>query len=286
MQSELLMVSAGILVASLLLMSSAAGGYWAGTRTVAPMIIAGPAIGPGWQGEQSELNSELAKCLEVSELAAGQSAALAALGRSSSVAVPVEIMKSIDRLVETTSQLTTRLVEIEASTRPPRSQRPATAGDATKPALIQEAAAKPQSTTAESNLTAEQMSDVMGGRKNLGDSTLGLESKRYPYDCPQHLAPWRNGESAPSLEQFCDVRCREISVFGISFFWPDRPDFERAVVSIGAGENVLFMHVQVCDSKAVYMHGVVSFLVECRYLGRMEELTARLHAEAELVGQS
>ncbi|MCI0627616.1 MAG: hypothetical protein L0387_39200, partial [Acidobacteria bacterium] len=147
--------------------------------------------------------------------------------------------------------------------------------EAAAPAIVND-------TSPAASLTTEQMSDVMGGRKILGDSTLGLEMRRYPYDCQQHLSPWREGEGIPTLDQLEKVRCHEISVSGISFFWPDEPDFEEVVVSIGTGDKLIFMQAELSQHKAVCMHREVQFLVSCKYLRRLDELTAQWHAEEGL----
>ena len=49
---------------------------------------------------------------------------------------------------------------------------------------------------------------------------------------------------------------------------------------------MIFMHAQVSDDKAVFMHHEVSFLVRCRYVRRMDELTAVWHAAGELVSSA
>jgi len=289
MSHEFAILAAGIVTAVVLLMFGAAAGYWAGARTVPQAVFAAPPIDAAWRNERSQLLSQLDRCIEGSELAAGQSVALAALGRSAVDALPAELMKAIDRLVDTTGGLAAQLHDVQVSTRQSKVQdNPRQLPSAS---AVTEVSAKPARTlkiadvaaTAATSLTTEQMSDVMGGRKHLGDSTLGLETKRYPYDCYQQLVPWNDTEPTPTLEQFVKVRCHDISVNGISFFWPHVPDFESVVISIGMGGKLIFMLAQICQHKAVFMHDEVAFLVGCRYLRRMEELTAQWHTADELV---
>jgi hypothetical protein len=262
-------IVAGIVTAVVLLVFGAAVGFWAGTRTVPPMLVAPSPADVTRSDEQAELLQQLALCFETGELAAVQSVALAALSHSSADVLPAEMTKAISRLVDTTGDLAAQLHNVQTSSRRSPGNTPPS---------------EPMRVSRSANLTTEQMSSVMGGRKNLGDSTLGLEEKRYTYEAIQYFAEWDDAEPAPTLDQFSKVRCHDISVSGISFFLPEKPDFESAIISIGTGEKLMFMHIEVCQHKAVYMHREVSFLIGCRYLRRMEELTSAWHAANECAG--
>jgi len=133
-------------------------------------------------------------------------------------------------------------------------------------------------------LTTEEMSEAVGGRHQLGDSTFGLESKRYPYDCLQRCVPWCEDEPSPAPHLIKTVRCHEISVSGISFFWPDEPEFSKVVISIGSRDKQVFMVAEVREHKAVYKHQQVAYLVSCQFVRRLEELTAELNEQDCVVG--
>lgn len=276
--SQLMILAAGIGVAVFLLMLGAVSGYWAGCRTVAQTYLAA-APDAAWHDERAQLLAELARCSEQSERAFEQTENLAALGRTYVDPLPAELTNAIDRLVKTTSGLAAQLRDVQAPKAGLQEGKPKQPAKRAKPALR----IADVGTTSATSLTTEQMSDLIGGRKNLGESTLDLESRRYPYDGWQHVAPWNDGEPAPTLEQFTKVRCHEISVSGISFFCANPPDSESVVISIGKGDKLIFMHAEISEHKAVYMHGDVSFLVGCRYRRRMEELTAVWHAAGQLV---
>ena len=59
----------------------------------------------------------------------------------------------------------------------------------------------------------------------------------------------------------CKVRCHEISAHGLWFFWPDVPDFERAMISLGSERDPIFVRAEIVQSKAVFMHKEVQVLV-------------------------
>jgi hypothetical protein len=59
-------------------------------------------------------------------------------------------------------------------------------------------------------------------------------------------------------------------VHGISFFWPDDPDFDRVVISLGSDANPIWMTAEVMQSKAVFMDDEIRTLVGCRFTGRYE----------------
>ena len=123
---------------------------------------------------------------------------------------------------------------------------------------------------ADATLSAQEMSDLMGGRDRLGESTLGMESRRYPYDCIQQLAPWADDEPMPDRCDYTGVRCQDISVHGISFLWDPAPHFTRAILSIGLPEAPMFMVVEVVRFKSVFKHGRVCHLVETAFVNRLE----------------
>jgi hypothetical protein len=101
-------------------------------------------------------------------------------------------------------------------------------------------------------LTTQEMSDLMGGRHKLGESTLELELGRYPYNnCAEQLAPWDDGEPLPAKDDYVSVRCHSISVSGISLLWHESPKFTRATLSIGALRSPIYLVIEAKAYKAV-----------------------------------
>jgi hypothetical protein len=100
-----------------------------------------------------------------------------------------------------------------------------------------------------------------------------LLKRRYQYDCYQTAYIWHDNEPAGPISPGVTVRCHDIAVQGISFFWPDPPDFERLIISLGSPERPTFMAAEVVQSKAVYKHGEVGFIVGCRFAGRVPEFS-------------
>ena len=92
--------------------------------------------------------------------------------------------------------------------------------------------------------------------------------RRYAYEAFQTVVPLETADALAAPELAQSVRCHDLSVQGISFFWPDEPDFEHLVISLGTAENPLWMRAEVVQSKAVYMHQDVQTLVGCRFTER------------------
>jgi hypothetical protein len=280
---ELVVLGVGMAAALTLLAIGAWAGYWAGTRVIVQSLEAGPAA---WIDERTKLLCDLSRCVQESDHVSDQCAALAKLGGAWE-SLPAELAIAIDRLTKTTAGLSVQLRQVQepATSKAQRcgDSRRQPAEETTLRAPLRIAAVEEES--ASIRLTNEQITDAVGHRRKIDDAAHDEEAKRYPYDCYQQLATWAAGDPAPIMEQFTRVRCHDISVSGISFFWPQVPDFESVIISIGAGEKVIFMHAQICDHKAVYMHNDVSYLVHCHYRRRMDDLTAQWHA-AELVGMA
>jgi hypothetical protein len=120
-------------------------------------------------------------------------------------------------------------------------------------------------------LSAEEMSRYAG---EVNSDLEEAPQRRYPYACMQQLAVWNDAESQPALADVREVLCHEVWQQGISFFWPEQPDFQRLAISIGSGHNLIFMAAKVAYSKTVYMHNDVRFLVTCQFQHRLTDFTA------------
>jgi hypothetical protein len=94
-------------------------------------------------------------------------------------------------------------------------------------------------------------------------------SQRYQFMGILQAAPWSLDEHFPASLAFQRVKCRDLSAEGISFLWPDRPDFERFVVAIGTADAPIYMAVEIVHSKAVFMFGEVGFLIGGKFIKRI-----------------
>jgi PAS domain S-box-containing protein len=91
---------------------------------------------------------------------------------------------------------------------------------------------------------------------------------RRPYPYMQRVAPW-SGNRLPSQRTFFEVRCRDISAQGVSFFMPRRPEFERLVISLGPGENKVYVIAEVRHVTPFNVEGKSAYLVGCEFLARV-----------------
>jgi hypothetical protein len=94
------------------------------------------------------------------------------------------------------------------------------------------------------------------------------KSTRWSYPVIEQMAPCRSRE-LPSKSLFRAVRCHDISSGGISFFLPEPPDFERAVVTLGPPPDVICFLVRVVHYSPRKVAVRNQHLVRCRFFQRV-----------------
>lgn len=107
---------------------------------------------------------------------------------------------------------------------------------------------------------------------------------RYRYQCQQFLAPWLEAGPIPPSDAFRPVQCQDISSTGISFFTPKEPESATLAITVGAPTSAVLMGIQVMHSRTAYRHGQLGFLVGCRFIQRIGELSSIECEEANAVG--
>jgi hypothetical protein len=195
------------------------------------------------------------------------------------VNTPPELMRALDQLIEATQRLSTQLAK--GHDLPPRREAtPSAQKPEAQPLLIQSreddqpfpsaglSRALPKA--GENMLSAEEMQQLTSSscEFTIDDSP----KRRYAFDAQQRVVPIEAATRRPCLEQAATVRCHDISGQGISFFWPDDPDFDQLVISLGSEGRPIWMNAEVMQSKAVFMHGEIQTLVGCRFMGRLQGL--------------
>lgn len=90
--------------------------------------------------------------------------------------------------------------------------------------------------------------------------------REYPY--VQRIAPWGGGR-LPSVRAFFDVRCRDISASGISFYVPIPPGFKRFVMGLGTGEKHVHVIAEVKHVAPSELDGQLLYLVGSQFLARV-----------------
>jgi len=180
-------------------------------------------------------------------------------------AVPRELVQAIDQLVAITQKVSEQLAQSQVKkTMPPvLSDKLEAKAELSNPAPEQTAAKSPVDPT---RLSAAEMVELASStdRFSVDDSPR----RRYTYHSYQRVFPIEVPGLPPSTGMARTVRCHDISVHGISFFWPDDPDFDHLVISLGADDKPIWMLAEVMQSKAVFMHDEIRTLVGCRFVGR------------------
>ncbi|MEX2175861.1 MAG: hypothetical protein WD872_15965 [Pirellulaceae bacterium] len=274
-----LLLFAAMLSTTVLLAVGSAFGYWTGTRSAARLAAA------EGRSQQAPFLNRLASCTDSGQQTLEQSLLVATLARNAVVPVPAELSQAIEKMTETTTNLAEQLRQLQASGKSgasvaeptnsaaPRRDAPPLESERLAPRIPQIAqGSRNQGPRNQGNalMTSAEMSEADGEQHPPGNSAKDQDPPRYPYDCEQQMAPWTDEDELPTADRLVEVRCHDISANGISFFWPNKPEFDRIVISIGGGDRLAFMAAQVCDHKAVYMHQEHNYIVCCRFLRRVE----------------
>ena len=91
--------------------------------------------------------------------------------------------------------------------------------------------------------------------------------RRKGYEAMQWLAPFEPGRPI-RRESFREVRCRDISLGGFSYFLLERPDYDEVVVALGAYPNMTYVRAKVMHvAKDLPTPG--TYLVGCRFAERL-----------------
>ncbi|MFZ5830410.1 MAG: PAS domain-containing protein [Planctomycetota bacterium] len=99
----------------------------------------------------------------------------------------------------------------------------------------------------------------------------GIELRRSPrrsFHYRQRIAAVYRG-MLPRLKDFFEVDCEDISAGGIAFSMPQKPDFRDLVVALGQEPNLSHFSATVVRVVERETAGTASYLVACRFMGRI-----------------
>jgi PAS domain S-box-containing protein len=94
-------------------------------------------------------------------------------------------------------------------------------------------------------------------------------SSRVGFQYRQRIASM-TGEGIPSEDEYFEVKCKDISCGGISFYLDDRPDFKLLMVGLGCPPRLAYISAKVVRVAEETVGGRTRWLVGCRFLGRIE----------------
>jgi PAS domain S-box-containing protein len=104
--------------------------------------------------------------------------------------------------------------------------------------------------------------------------------KRRPFPYKQILAPMISGQ-IPSSDMFREMRCRDLSSQGFSYFTPNIPDYQQLIVAFGKQGNLIHLTAEIVHVSPSTVDGKDVFVVGCRYTGRtVLEETGVLESQA------
>jgi hypothetical protein len=255
MLSTLALALATVLTTVALLGTGFAVGCHFGKSKLASLVVSPqPSIEP---------SAELSLCLEMAAaMESRRNAACQAAARFRESA-PLELLMAIDQLVIITGQLSEQLAQAVRGT------GGKCAPQATRCTVQPESTLESHAAELRSNMLSplemQELTELAGERTESSSS-----KRRFSYECYQQVFPLHGASFSPNLAAARTVRCHDISVHGISFFWPDEPDFGRVVIALGSDDNPISMLAEVMQSKTVYMHDEIRTLVGCRFIGRYQ----------------
>jgi hypothetical protein len=277
MPDPILLIVGAVIGTVILLAIALCAGFWAGLQAAGRAYVAELTSlrleRDRWLEGISELNSKMEHSHEQSEI-------VGLLAQSASSSLSPELFHAIDSMIQTTRALALELRSLhegqpgaEPSVPPEMNVKGVGIApqQALPPAPRHSLQVKEQGALADPGLTKDEMWEVTG-QHCLADSSLELESKRYPYACVQYLSPCEPFDSLPEPGDYVAVRCHDISVSGVSFLWPEIPRFARAVILIGPSDSPIYMVIEVSQYKSVFMHGSVCYLVGSRFVSRLERI--------------
>jgi hypothetical protein len=215
-------------------------------------------------------------CREVTQAIYERSEVVSNISRAHRGQLPAELQQALDQLLDATRVLGKQL------------ERIGMAADISQPKANSAESVGIQATPAERTTPRQEATTLVGQQMRLtgaeihslttlagdpSDQEEDVQRRRYNYDCRQTVHFWQDDDPNGPISPGVTVRCHDIAVQGISFFWPDTPDFERLIIALGNGDKPTYMAADVVQSKAVFMHGEAGFLVGCRFAGRVPEFT-------------
>ena len=113
--------------------------------------------------------------------------------------------------------------------------------------------------------------NLMHEMGNLVPDKKGAERRseaRSDFPSIERIAALR-GPDVPDESEFFEVKCRDLTKNGFSFFLPDRPDFDLLVVALGKPPALTYFAARVVRVAETEQDGKPSYLVGCRFSGRV-----------------
>ena len=229
---------------------------------------AAPPANQALYAKVEQLYQDLAFCLKLSDIAAAQADQLSAWALQSAQ-MPQDMTTNMQQLMATTKSLSYRLQKAGNAARRKailRPEEPECKNDSRR--------SEPQFRAGTSDLSAKELGRFTKTEQRRVEADGDSDRRRFAYDCQQRLLVWDDPSGPlPSAADTIVVRCHDLSMHGISFFWPDEPDFKHLLISLGSGDDLLFMAAEVVHSKPVFMHGEWQCVVSCRFIRRIREFS-------------
>ena len=92
-------------------------------------------------------------------------------------------------------------------------------------------------------------------------------SPRHEFPYEQLVALVANG-NMPSLADFCNVPCENVSGSGIAFLLEKEPDANEYVVALGKAQNLIYLCARVVHVRQIPHKGQLRYRVGCQFTGR------------------
>ena len=114
-------------------------------------------------------------------------------------------------------------------------------------------------------LNPELLDNIIVNLKRARGRRERRKSPRQRFPIMQLMAPFYR--KMPKAEQFVPVSCRDLSTSGVAFYWPNVPDFTKAIVALGEQSDLTYVAVRIVRQVPCETDG--SVLLGCEFVDRV-----------------
>jgi hypothetical protein len=129
----------------------------------------------------------------------------------------------------------------------------------------------------------KQVHRLIAARLSEANDRRGKQ--RRGYRCLQRLAPCF-GDQMPSLSQFCEVECQDLSAGGFSYLAAEPPECETLAVELGKAPVLIYVTARIIHISEVWSGSETNYLIGCRFTGRLSPLNTDSEPTQPAVGNA
>jgi hypothetical protein len=114
-------------------------------------------------------------------------------------------------------------------------------------------------------LNPELLDSIIVNLKRAKGRRERRKSARQEFPVQQMMAPFYR--KMPKAHEFAPVSCHDLSTSGVSFFWPEPPDFTKAILGLGEQPSLTYVAVRIVRHTECGPNG--RMLIGCEFVDRV-----------------